>query len=503
MGLFTRTSSAATLTPPAPATAPTNGTGKGGLFTTNGQEATVKTDGAAVIAQNGHGVPVSTPIKAPSRPHIAVAPQLTERQLYLQQLKVRLHQQLVDRLDVQNLKSLPAETVRSEVRNLVRTLCEHEKGLITGPEQEKLMDEVMDETFGLGPLETLLKDPAISDILVNRFDRIYVEKKGRLELVDTRFRDNQHLRQIIDRIVAQVGRRVDETSPMVDARLPDGSRVNAIIPPLALDGPAMSIRRFGSKPLQLEDLIRHGAFPPAVMDFLSAAVQARCNVLISGGTGSGKTTLLNCLSRYIPTDERVITIEDAAEIQMQQPHVVRLETRPQNIEGKGEVSQRDLVKNCLRMRPDRVIIGECRGAEALDMLQAMNTGHEGSMTTVHANNTRDALARLEVMIAMAGYEIPIKALRTQIASAIQIVIQARRLPGGRRKVTSVSEISGMEGENITMHDLFAFEQSGVDEHGHATGRFIATGLRPRTAERIEHRGISLPNDLFNRRVIEM
>jgi pilus assembly protein CpaF len=279
--------------------------------------------------------------------------------------------------------------------------------------------------------------------------------------------------------------------------------VNAIIPPLALDGPAMSIRRFGSKPMQLEDLIRHGAFPSAVMDFLSAAVQARCNVLISGGTGSGKTTLLNCLSRYIPTDERVITIEDAAELQLQQPHVVRLETRPVNTEGKGEVNQRDLVKNCLRMRPDRIVIGEVRGAESLDMLQAMNTGHEGSMTTIHANNARDALARLEVMIAMAGYDIPMRALRHQIASAIQVVVQSRRLPGGRRKVVSVSEISGLEGETIQMHDLFLFEQSGVDSEGHATGKFIATGIRPRSAERIEHRGIHLPVDLFTRRVIEM
>jgi pilus assembly protein CpaF len=289
---------------------------------------------------------------------------------------------------------------------------------------------------------------------------------------------------------------------MVDARLTDGSRVNAIIPPLALDGPAMSIRRFGSKPMQLEDLIRHGAFPAAVMDFLAAAVQSRCNILISGGTGSGKTTLLNCLSRYIPTEERVVTIEDAAELQLQQPHVVRLETRPANIEGKGEVNQRDLVKNCLRMRPDRIIIGEVRSGEALDMLQAMNTGHDGSMTTVHANNTRDALARLEVMIAMAGYDIPMRALRQQITSALQIVIQARRLPGGRRKVTSVSELSGMEGENIQMHDLFMFEQSGVDSDGHSTGRFICTGIRPRCAERIEHRGIRLPVDLFNRRVID-
>src|SRR5689334_13322051 len=350
------------------------------------------------------------------------------------------------------------------------------------------MDEVMDETFGLGPLETLLKDTAVTDILVNKFDRIYVERKGRLEMSDVRFRDNLHLRQIIDRIVALVGRRIDEVSPMADARLADGSRVNAIIPPLALDGPAMSIRRFGHKPLQLEDLIRHGAFPACVMDFLAAAVQARCNVIISGGTGSGKTTLLNCLSRYIPAEERVITIEDAAELQLQQPHVVRLETRPPNTENKGEVTQRDLVKNCLRMRPDRVIIGECRGAEALDMLQAMNTGHEGSMTTIHANTTRDALGRLEVMIAMAGYDIPIRALRSQIANAITVIVQSRRLTGGRRKVINVSEITGMEGEQIQMHDLFTYEQTGVDIEGHATGRFTATGIRPRCADRIENRG---------------
>jgi pilus assembly protein CpaF len=365
------------------------------------------------------------------------------------------------------------------------------------------MDEVMDETFGLGPLEALLKDPTISDILVNRFDRIFVERRGRLERVEIRFRDNAHLRQIIDRIVGLVGRRVDETSPMVDARLADGSRVNAIIPPLALDGPAMSIRRFGSKPMQLEDLIRHGAFPPAVMDFLSAAVQARCNILISGGTGSGKTTLLNCLSRYIPAEERVVTIEDAAELQLQQPHVVRLETRPPNIEGRGEVAQRDLVKNCLRMRPDRIVIGEVRGPEALDMLQAMNTGHEGSMTTIHANTTRDALARLEVMIAMSGYDIPMRALRHQVASALQIIIQAQRVSGGRRKVTRVTEITGMEGENIQSHDLFAYEPTGVDSDGHSTGNFIASGIRPKCAERIEHRGISLPADLFQRRKIEM
>src|SRR6476661_4458601 len=334
-------------------------------------------DGSDIVAP-----PVATPA-APAIPKPVVPPPqapLGERAVYMQQLRVRIHQQLVERLDVQNLKTLPPDTVRAEVRILIRELCQSEKGLLSSAEQERLMDDVMDETFGLGPLETLLKDTTISDILVNRYDRIYVEKRGRLELADVRFRDNPHLRQIIDRIVGGVGRRVDEISPMVDARLADGSRVNAIIPPLALDGPAMSIRRFGSKPLQLEDLIRHGAFPPAVMDFLAAAVQARCNIIISGGTGSGKTTLLNCLSRYIPVDERVITIEDAAELLLQQPHIVRLETRPPNVEGKGEVTQRDLVKNSLRMRPDRIVIGEVRGGEALDMLQAMNTGHEGSMT---------------------------------------------------------------------------------------------------------------------------
>src|SRR5687768_5179070 len=326
--------------------------------------------------------PATAPhVPLPERPVIVTPAAPSERQVYLKQLKVRIHQQLVERLDVQNLRAMPPETVRAEVKVLIRELCHVEKGLINSVEQDRLMDEVMDETFGLGPIEVLLKDPAITDILVNRYDRIYCERRGRLDLSDVQFRDNAHLRQIIDRIVGLVGRRVDEVSPMVDARLADGSRVNAIIPPLALDGPAMSIRRFGHRPMQLEDLIRHQAFPMQVLDFLAAAVQARCNILISGGTGSGKTTLLNCLSRYIHADERVITIEDAAELQLQQPHVVRLETRPPNIEGKGEITQRDLVKNCLRMRPDRVIIGECRGAEALDMLQAMNTGRSEEHTS--------------------------------------------------------------------------------------------------------------------------
>ena len=458
---------------------------------------------AATPPPRDHAGPVEELVPAPVAGPQAMASQNAERQAYLQQMKVRIHQQLVNRLDLQNLRTLPPATVREEVRALVRELCQSEKGLISSADQERLMDDVMDETFGLGPLETLLKDPSITDILVNKFDKVYVERKGRLEHTAVRFRDNQHLRQIIDRIVGLVGRRIDDTSPMVDARLSDGSRVNAIIPPLSLDGPAMSIRRFGTKPLQLEDLIRHGAFPAAVMDFLSAAVQARCNILISGGTGSGKTTLLNCLSRYIPAEERVVTIEDAAELQLQQPHVVRLETRPPNVEGKGEVTQRDLVKNCLRMRPDRIIIGEVRGGESLDMLQAMNTGHEGSMTTIHANSTRDALGRLEVMIAMAGYDIPLRALRQQVSSALQIVVQARRLPGGKRKVVSVSELSGMEGDQLQMHDLFVFEQTGVDLDGHAVGKFYATGIRPRCAERIEHRGIQLPIELFQRRVIEM
>jgi pilus assembly protein CpaF len=480
MGLFTRGS--ATLAP-APADA-------------------AEGSAPAPVAKPAIAPPPMPSAPLPARSNVGFGAPVTERTTSFDALKVRIHQQLVERLDVQNLRSLPPDTVRAEVRIVIRDLCQNERGLLTSNDQERLMDEVMDETFGLGPLETLLKDPTITDILVNRFDKVYVERKGRLERVDIRFRDNQHLRQIIDRIVALVGRRVDETSPMVDARLADGSRVNAIIPPLALDGPAMSIRRFGSKPMQLEDLLRHGAFPPAVMDFLSAAVQARCNILISGGTGSGKTTLLNCLSRYIPQDERVVTIEDAAELQLQQPHVVRLETRPPNIEGRGEVNQRDLVKNCLRMRPDRIIIGEVRSGEALDMLQAMNTGHEGSMTTVHANTTRDALARLEVMIAMAGYDIPMRALRHQISSALQIVIQAKRLSGGKRRVTSVTEITGMEGENIQTHDLFVYEQTGVDANGAAVGQFTVTGIRPRCVERIENRGIPLAPDLFQRRKIE-
>jgi pilus assembly protein CpaF len=456
---------------------------------------------------NGHGAeaPAGGVAVAPPPPAMPAAPPPTvtpERQAYLTQMRVKIHQKLVERLNVQNLRSMPINVVRQEVRTLIRELYQSEKGLLSSAEQAKLMDDVMDETFGLGPLEGLLKDPTITDILVNRFDKVYVERRGQLELTEVSFRDNAHLRQIIDRIVVQVGRRVDEISPMVDARLPDGSRVNAIIPPLALDGPAMSIRRFGHSPLTIQELVSYGSIPPVVLEFIAAAVQARCNVLISGGTGSGKTTLLNCLSRYIPPQERIITIEDAAELQLQQPHTVRLETRPPNIEGAGEVTQRDLVRNSLRMRPDRIIIGEVRGGEAVDMLQAMNTGHEGSMTTIHANSPRDALSRLEVTVSMSGLDIPTRALRQQISSALHIVIQAQRMMGGRRKIVSVCELTGMEGDQIQMHELFVFEQTGVDENGHATGRFVATGIRPRVVTRIEHAGMKLPPEWFARRVIQ-
>src|SRR3954468_20288828 len=462
MGLFSKTPTPAPQAPAtsSPAAPPPAANGNGAA--TAVVEPPPKPPGGAPVLRSGATVSQVIP-----------PPQQSERQVYLQKMKLRIHQQLVERLDMQNLKNLPPEVVRGEVRILIRELCQSEKGLINSADQERLMDDVMDETFGLGPLEGLLKDPGISDILVNRFDRIYAERRGRLEAVDVRFRDNAHLRQIIDRIVGRIGRRIDEPMPMVDARLADGSRGNAIIPPLSLDGPAMSVRRFGAKPLQLEDLIRHGAFPSAVMDFLAAAVQARCNVLISGGTGSGKTTLLNCLSRYIPGDERVITIEDAAELQLQQQHVVRLETRPANAEGKGEITQRDLVKNCLRMRPDRIIIGEVRSAEALDMLQAMNTGHEGSMTTVHANNPRDALRRLETMVSMAGLNFPVAAIRQQTASSLELLIQLGRLNGGKRKVLAISEITGMEGDTICLQDLFVFKQTGLDEHGAARGYFEA------------------------------
>ena len=418
-----------------------------------------------------------------------------------EELKRHIHGKLVEKLDLSRVSDLAGDTLRREIRLVVERLCDTENPLLNRMERERLIDEVLDETFGFGPLEMLLKDPTISDILVNGPHKIYVERRGKIEKTDVKFRDNDHLLQIIDRIVSKVGRRVDETSPMVDARLPDGSRVNAVIPPLALDGPSMSIRRFGSNPLKLEDLLNYKAFTPEMAMLMEAAIKARLNIVISGGTGCGKTTLLNTLSAFIPSDERIVTIEDAAELQLQQDHTVRLETRPPNIEGKGEVTTRDLVRNSLRMRPDRIIIGECRGAEALDMLQAMNTGHEGSLTTLHANAPRDAQARLETMIMMAGFELPVKAMRQQIASAVDLIIQANRLQGGPRKVTTITEVMNMEQDIIIMQDVFRFKQLGIDQNGRSFGQFEATGVRPTFMHRLESKGIKLPSNMFQERVL--
>jgi pilus assembly protein CpaF len=418
-----------------------------------------------------------------------------------EELKRLIHGKLVDKLDLSRVSDLEGDTLRREIRLVVERLCDTENPLLNRMERERLIDEVLDETFGFGPLEVLLKDPTISDILINGPHKIYVERRGKMEKSDVKFRDNDHLLQIIDRIVSKVGRRVDETSPMVDARLPDGSRVNAIIPPLALDGPSVSIRRFGANPLKLEDLLNYKAFTPEMAMLMEACIKARLNIVISGGTGCGKTTLLNTLSSFIPHEERIVTIEDAAELQLQQDHVVRLETRPPNIEGKGAITTRDLVRNALRMRPERIIIGECRGGETLDMLQAMNTGHAGSMTTLHANSPRDAQARLETMIMMAGMELPIKAMRQQISSAVDLIIQANRLQGGPRKVTSITEVMGMEQEMIIMQDVFRYKQLGIDQNGRAYGQYEATGVRPSFVNRLEAAGIKLPSNLFQERVL--
>jgi len=418
-----------------------------------------------------------------------------------EEMKQRLHAKLVDKLDLSRVSELDNDTLRREIRLVVEHLCDSEDTLLNRSERERLVNEVLDETFGLGPLEVLLKDPTISDILINGPKSVYCERRGKMEKTNVVFRDNNHLMQIIDRIISKVGRRVDETCPMVDARMADGSRFNAIIPPLALDGPCVSIRRFGTNPLKLEDLLNFKTLTPEMVMLLEGAIKARLNIIISGGTGSGKTTLLNTLSSFIPNTDRIVTIEDAAELQLQQDHVVRLETRPPNIEGKGAVTATDLVRNALRMRPERIIIGECRGGEALDMLQAMNTGHEGSMTTLHANSPRDALSRLETMVLMAGYELPLKAMRSQIASAINLVVQVSRLQGGPRKVTCITEIVGMEQDTIVMQDIFRYDKEGVDENGRAYGKFIATGIRPMFMPRLEAAGIRLPAATFRERVI--
>ena len=413
-----------------------------------------------------------------------------------QDMKARLHRLLINRMDLTKMRMLEPEQLHDEVARLAASLLSQEETPLSTIERERLIHEVRHELFGLGPLEQLLADTTISDILVNSPYNVYIERGGKLERTNVEFKDNEHLMRVIERIVSSVGRRIDESSPMVDARLKDGSRVNAIIPPLSLDGPVLSIRRFGAEPLRMDKLIGKQALTPDMASMFQMCVQARLNVLISGGTGAGKTTLLNALSAFIPADERIVTIEDSAELQMQQPHVVRLETRPPNIEGKGEVAQRDLVKNALRMRPDRIVIGEVRGGEAIDMLQAMNTGHDGSLTTIHANTSRDALSRLETMIQMTGMRLSDRAMRQQIASAINLVIQVARLSDGTRRVTSISEITGMEGETITMQDVFIYERKGVDKDGRVIGRFRPTGVRPRFAERLKLYGLQLPRSFF-------
>ena len=413
-----------------------------------------------------------------------------------QEMKSRLHRALINRMDLSKLASLPADQVHAEVSRLAETVLAQEAMPLSASERDRLVNDVQHELFGLGPLEPLLNDPTISDILVNSHRKIYIERRGKLEITDVAFKDDEHLMRVIERIVSSVGRRIDESSPMVDARLRDGSRVNAIIPPLAIDGPVLSIRRFGAEPLRMNALVENKALTKDIAEMLEMCVNARLNVLISGGTGAGKTTLLNALSAYIPESQRIVTIEDSAELQMQQPHVVRLETRPPNIEGRGEVTQRDLVKNALRMRPDRIVIGEVRGGEAIDMLQAMNTGHDGSLTTIHANTPRDALARLETMIQMTGMRLSERAMRQQIASALDLVLQVARLSDGSRRVTSISEITGMEGDTITMQEIFLYERTGVDAQGGVIGRFRATGIRPRFAERLKASGLQLPRVFF-------
>jgi len=399
-------------------------------------------------------------------------------------------------MDLTKLQSLTQEQVHGEVSRLAEAVLAQEAMPLSVAERERLVNDVQHELFGLGPLEPLLADPTISDILVNSHKTIYIERRGKIEKTNVQFKDDEHLMRVIERIVSSVGRRIDESSPMVDARLQDGSRVNAIIPPLSIDGPVVSIRRFGSDPLKMSSLIEFNALTKDIADMLQMVVTARLNILISGGTGAGKTTLLNALSAYIPENERIVTIEDSAELQLQQPHTVRLETRPPNIEGRGEVTQRDLVKNALRMRPDRIVIGEVRGGEAIDMLQAMNTGHDGSLTTVHANTPRDALARLETMIQMTGMRLSDRAMRQQIASALNLVVQVARMSDGSRRVTSISEVTGMEGETITMQEIFQYERTGVDKEGTVLGRFRPTGIRPRFAERLKACGLQLPRVFF-------
>ncbi len=416
-------------------------------------------------------------------------------------LKRRVHQRLLEVLNLSEARNLSAEQLHSECTRRVDALLDEQGLPLSGPEKASLVRGVMDEVFGLGPLEEFLRDPAVTDILANGHERVYVERGGRLEPTDAKFQNEDHLLQVIQRIASRIGRRIDESSPLLDARLLDGSRVNAVIPPLALDGPCVSIRRFAGDPIDAARLQQYGAATEEMLTFLQACVHSRLNILVSGGTGAGKTTLLNVLSRWIPEEERVVTIEDAAELRLQRDHVVRLETRPANMEGEGQITQRDLLRNSLRMRPDRIIIGEVRGGEALDMLQAMNTGHEGSMTTVHANNPRDALTRVENLVSMAGLNFPIRAIRQQIVAALNIVVHVSRMTGGKRRIVSIAEMTGMEGEIVCLQDLFTYRQTGIGPDGHATGRFESCGVRPHVMKRLAAEGFELPHNLFERRAL--
>ncbi len=414
-----------------------------------------------------------------------------------QELKFTLHRKLLDKINLEALATIDNQRVRSEVRQALVSLIDSEPTLLSSLEKQQICDEVLDEVFGLGPLEAMLQDPTISDILVNTYKQVYVERRGQLELTNVTFRDDAHLLRIIDKIVSQVGRRIDESNPMVDARLLDGSRVNAIIPPLAVDGPLLSIRRFSTDKLMPPDLVDRKAMTKGMMELLEAAVKAKLNIIIAGGTGAGKTTLLNAMSFFISPKERIVTIEDAAELQLKQPHVARLETRPANLEGNGAIRQRELLVNSLRMRPDRIVVGEVRGEEALDMLQAMNTGHDGSLTTVHANTPRDAVSRLEVMVSLANSNMKLESVRQQIASAVNLFVQAARLSDGSRRVTSITEVTGMEGDIITIQDIFVFEKRGLSPEGKVLGRFAATGIRPKFYEKLLSAGIRLRPDLFD------
>jgi len=484
-----------------------------GMFSkkTNAKEAAVATAPPTPTKPTATSAPPSAPaagkgpatIPVPVTPASASRPRedraTEERMRRFLELKATIHRKLVEQLDMSKLGLEATPELREQVKQVVRALCDEENTLLNYNERERLIQEVLDETFGLGPLEALLADPTISDILINGPQQVYVERRGKLELCDVKFKDNEHLLHVIDKIVAPLGRRCDEVCPMVDARLKDGSRVNAIIPPLAIDGPAVSIRRFGKDPITWDDYIRLKSCSPEMVEFLRACVVAGLNILIVGGTGSGKTTLLNNLSSFIPADERIVTIEDAAELQLRQPHVVRLETRPPNIEGKGRITIRDLLINALRMRPDRIVVGECRGGETLDMLQAMNTGHEGSMTTVHANSTRDAVQRVETMVMMSGFELPTRAIRQQFASAINVIVQAARLTGGPRKIVSITEVQGMEGDVVTMQDIFKYEQDGVGADGKAYGRIVSTGVRPQFVDRLKASGAAVDPSWFDPR----